>query len=119
MRIRNGFVSNSSSSSFIVFGIKVTEAQVKKWEASMIKIRELGDEFDLYEFCESIGTPAHSINGKYVIGHTIAQFYDDDMPEEEEADIQKIMRSNEIQELSKITGIPIEDMRIHIGSEEF
>lgn len=55
MKVRNGFVSNSSSSSFIVRGMKLTNDEIiETLKIPQSEIDEFGDdEYELYEFLGS------------------------------------------------------------------
>ena len=51
MKIRNGFVSNSSSSSFVVRGIKLSVYELAKFlNIENKEFDEIEDEYDKYEF---------------------------------------------------------------------
>jgi len=45
MKIRNGFVSNSSTSSFLIYGIALEDDEIRK----SLGIKEFDDEVDLYD----------------------------------------------------------------------
>lgn len=64
MKIRNGFVSNSSTSSFLIYGIKFYEGDVKEFflnssnnEAIRIRAKRLlEDDEDIFSFMDGVCT---------------------------------------------------------------
>jgi 3-dehydroquinate synthetase len=76
MKIRNGFVSNSSSSSFIVLGKSFTSKELDN---------VFGETDDIYQVLEDndIEFVADSEVDKYYIGNVIAESDDEYMPSEE------------------------------------
>jgi hypothetical protein len=89
MKIRAGFVSNSSSSSFVISKDNLTGKQIKLIKAHSIKGKEFGipygdsdpwsiaedddyikgstwmDNFDMSEYLSKIGVPSHEITWTY------------------------------------------------------
>ena len=102
MKVRLGFVSNSSSSSFVGFGVILTEEIIKKYNLNLEK-----DKWDGYsdENVQYIG------NGKYLLGEILAYNLEESETEtltiEELSNIQKeiIMKYNvDVKDFSLIVG---------------
>lgn len=75
MKVRTGFVSNSSTSSFCIYGTKV--------DCGAIKERHEEEDFDAYEYLESrasdLGLEFHSICGyHYYVGESWSSIGDDE-----------------------------------------
>lgn len=82
MKIRNGFISNSSSSSFIILGFKISTEEIKnlyKDSENFLDSWYDEDEFD---------TLYNDNNNSYYAGHLIS--YGDDQYESFEIDILKL-----------------------------
>lgn len=82
MKIRNGFVSNSSSSSFCIYGITIdntddTRQQIMDY---LVKNNIEVDSDDFYELAERIpGLEYHSIEGDaHYLGRSFASIKDDE-----------------------------------------
>ena len=80
MKIRNGFVSNSSTSSFVLIGTKVTKEEIKKKFGN-----KENKEYSSWEILEETGFEFLSEDeidnlkdGEFVIGETIASGDDTD-----------------------------------------
>ena len=95
MKTRNGFVSNSSSSSFIVLGVK-TEDDKKYEEAEKLKIRVLTDD------------------SSYYIGEIIADFSSDEGLENNSINI--IQATQRVVEKIKQLGFDEKDIQLHVGT---
>jgi hypothetical protein len=101
MKIRTGFVSNSSSSSFCIYGVCLTEDDFKSF---MQKIKEeFKDERDSYEAIDSyvyekkLGLETHSIEGySFYVGKSIQEMND--------SETKKQFMDRTINELSDLFG---------------
>ena len=103
MKIRSGFVSNSSSSSFIVLG--ATLSKPKEIDEDTWNDFTCGEE-------PTYGLVCHYLDGKrYVVGKEIASGYSDgDSMEETETSFEELaVMSKEVKEsVKKMIGLDIE-----------
>ena len=74
MKQRNGFVSNSSSSSFMIYGVYMDSDPFEEFELSTL---ESYDE-RLCEAANSLGLEHHSFDGNIYIGRDYASIGDDE-----------------------------------------
>jgi len=142
VKIRTGFVSNSSSSSFCICGMKVTGtfdrvSLVKKFTGKanedllndMKKISYYAkqdelDELDINDYCcddfESICFPNNDFNiiygegvDGYIIGKTVAQFSDYDV-DTSETDAEELLK--ELQKMRTKLGLEDIPIKIYTGT---
>jgi len=71
-KIRQGFVSNSSSSSFVVAGIQVSSGHITN---------VILEELDNKGFCIKYPGEGGAPDDTYIVGKTLASFADDDYTE--------------------------------------
>lgn len=103
MKIRNGFVSNSSSSSFCIYGAYLDfDELVEKVKASNLlteeKVEELEENDEWYELEEIIGEKTnlevYSSDDSYWVGRSWSSIDDDEtgrqFKESVKADIEKV-----------------------------
>lgn len=105
MKIRNGFVSNSSSSSFVLIGCEISNENLAKvFDVNL-------DDDDLYEVIES-ETDLYWDEKQGIIGYTIADGDEFDFG----GDVLTIAEVMEkAKELSKQLKVPLEEIKIISG----
>jgi len=68
MKIRNGFVSNSSSSSFLIYGICMSANDLESFEKMAEKMEEDGEYVDIEEILNNELTAYSPYDDNYYIG---------------------------------------------------
>lgn len=104
MKIREGFVSNSSSSSYVLLGCKLSEDEIAQ---------KLGINVDdVYEKLDDLGLFQDSDDD--VVGHIIVQYYSDgDFDDGINISMAELMKlSNDI--ATKLS-VPVEEIKLLSG----
>jgi len=94
MKIRNGFVSNSSSSSFLIYGISEYTMPEKEQEDENDEDYDSCDDDDaIYELAGKAGLEYHSIEGcdGYYIGKSLASCRDDQTMGDFKAEVKALI----------------------------
>ena len=99
MKIRNGFVSNSSSSSFVIIGTKVnsTYEDIEKITEDKELVFKSSDE-----------------DGEFIIGVGVSYIDHDDMSEDE----IDLPTKKEVIDILATAGIITEDIKIYFGVQQ-
>lgn len=124
MKIRYGFVSNSSSSNFVCMGVGVNSNEIKKEnELELIRLFGCKPEDGLYEALEKLkevkytcGEPSELLSGKNLfIGNCFT--WSNDNPEGFSWDIDRLMTDDQRKELVQVCcvlGIPYK-LKLYAG----
>lgn len=103
MKIRNGFVSNSSSSSFVLIGCKLTENEIaNKLNINVNDVWKKVKEIDLFWSSEND-----------IIGYLVADDIEIDYDGTEMSMVYVMEKANLV---SKKLSIPIEDVKLITGA---
>jgi hypothetical protein len=121
MKVRKGFVSNSSSSSFVAVGWEVTdELKEKIFQYYLKKFPDNEDECDtddIYEVLDKIDEDFYFISSeKDIIGNYIAKT-EDDYLECEEYSLQQFIRKITDSKFADNIGVDINTAKIFTGVE--
>ena len=124
MKIRSGFVSNSSTSSFVIYGLRADKDFNSKCtqyaKDTGMEFEECNDgEIWMGEFAEQLDLVCYDIeddDGGYVIGFDINDSGCDEYLEYKETDVREIKTHEGINTLCKITGKEFTDMKIISGT---
>ncbi len=112
MKTRQGFISNSSTCSFVVAGVKLTKKQQEEVEAKITNgLTHKDDEYwEVYEeWREKSGLRFVEFKGQQVLGVTILHISNEDYLEDNEIDIAAILAkaATELRKLGIDQGVSI------------
>jgi hypothetical protein len=111
MKIRNGFVSNSSSSSFIILGINVSDDIFSKFGTDEKQDYEFFEESDIDYFYDEYG------DGGYYLGDMLAD--GEEFLDEGSIDVENFKSNKKIEELKKMfkeKDIPLPPVKVYYGT---
>jgi hypothetical protein len=100
MKIRSGFVSNSSTSSFVILGVKMKKTGDEMEELTR-KHKDLYAEFD-------------DNNNEFIVGYKVARWSDDSVPAEVNKPILEL--SERAEKALAPLGIKADQIRLFVGS---
>jgi hypothetical protein len=113
MKIRNGFVSNSSSSSFVMVGTRLTP----ELEKTIIKDFPKAEDYDndIREICEHLDLDYAYTEEKAgnIIGSYLA--YGEDSYDTSEFNLNEILDNKLFEKLNKF-GVEKKDIKLYIGT---
>lgn len=105
MKIRTGFVSNSSSSSFVILGVSTSEID---------SLRDK-DYDELHEFRDKHSVELHSLDSMYLIGKSLADIDESGYVSEEQISLDDLNKYAD--ELAALLQIPRHYIKIYTGTE--
>lgn len=106
MKTRSGWVSNSSSSSFICVGFK-------RSLANSFFEGKLNENNSIYEIIDE--TPYETFDGGSIIGETLARFSSEDSISNNNFSIEEIY--SKAKEIAEFFNIDPDDIKVYFGEE--
>jgi len=97
MKIRNGFVSNSSSSSFCIIGMPFDECDLRNYIAKVTDQEGFDtddEDIDIEEFLDSKDISYESGIGEYYEQYIIGRYYNDMKPDETKAQFEARVKAD-------------------------
>ena len=131
MKVRNSFVSNSSSSSFVVIGVRSSKEKLisllkkqapEKWAEIIKAAKESGIDINnyvydfLYDNKECLNVGYLSDDGDYIIGKILADVSDGDGDQINGISLSVPEIEEIVNDISKKTDIPKEEIKFMVGT---